>query len=75
MVENAKKNGGFIDQTEFKTADKYVFDAVIMNKKIFKVLDMYICQIPPKMHPTAVRRLTEACLVKKKWMTTLLPPI
>ena len=52
MVENAKKNGGFIDQTEFKTADKYVFDTVIMNEEIFKVLDMYICRIRPKMHPT-----------------------
>ena len=32
MVKTAKENGGFIDQKTFKTAGKYGFDSVILNR-------------------------------------------
>ena len=31
MLQNAKTNNGFIDQTEFKTAAKYTFDTLIID--------------------------------------------
>ena len=51
MIEKAKTNGGFVDQTEFKTATTYMFDTLILNDEIFKTLDMYIGAIRPKMLP------------------------
>ena len=52
MVEKAKMNGGFIDQTEFKTASKYVFDTLIITPEVVKVLDCYIYKIRPSLNPT-----------------------
>ena len=52
MVEIAKGNGGFIDQTEFKTAKKYIFDTIILEQEVFNVLDMYVSAIRPRMHPS-----------------------
>ena len=51
MIEKAKTNGGFVDQTEFKTATTYMFDTLILNAEIFKILDMYVNAIRPKMDP------------------------
>ena len=51
MVERSKTNGGFVDQTEFKTASTYVFDTLVMDKEVLEVLDMYISVIRPKMNP------------------------
>ena len=52
MVEKAKVNGGFIDQTEFKTARKYIFDTLIISQEVITVLDCYICKVRPLLHPT-----------------------
>ena len=51
MVDKARTNGGFVDQTEFKTMGKYLFDTIILTEEIFKVLDMYISAIRPRMQP------------------------
>ena len=52
MVDKAKSNGGFVDQTEFKTAANYLFDTVIMSDEVLNILDMYITVIRPNMSPT-----------------------
>ena len=51
MVDNARSNGGFVDQTQFKTKEKYVFDTLVLTDDVLKVLDSYIKYIRPLMHP------------------------
>ena len=51
MVDNAKVNGGFIDQTSFKTESKYAFDTLILSEDVLQILDSYINIIRPKMIP------------------------
>ena len=38
MIEKAKSNGGFIDQTLFKTHEKYTLDTLIIDAHVMKVL-------------------------------------
>ena len=52
MIEMAKDNGGFIDQTLFKTSAKYTFDTVIIGAFEMQVLESYIKTIRPLMNPT-----------------------
>jgi len=51
MVDQAKLNGGYVDQTQFKTQDKYIFDTLILTDDVMKVLDSYIKHVRPLMHP------------------------
>jgi len=51
MIDKARKNNGFIDQTEFKTASKYAFDTLIITQEVFTVLDLYIDYIRPLLIP------------------------
>ena len=51
MVEVARINGGFIDQSEFKTAAPYTFDILIINEEVIKVLDCYIFHVRPLLNP------------------------
>ena len=34
MFHNSKIHGGFVDQTEFKTAQQYIFDSLLFDKKV-----------------------------------------
>ena len=52
MVEKARTNGGFIDQTEFKTSSKYTFDTLIITDEVQKVLGVYIDSVRPHLHPS-----------------------
>ena len=52
MIEKAKSNGGFIDQTLFKTHEKYTFDTLIIDDNVMKVLQGYIHTIRPLLNPT-----------------------
>ena len=45
------KNGGFIDQKEFKTAATYTFDTLIINEDVIKVLDCYVYHVRPLLNP------------------------
>ena len=47
----ARTNGGFIDQREFKTAETYVFDTLIITEEVMHVLDMYIDWVRPLFNP------------------------
>ena len=51
MVENAKINGGFIDQTSFKTELQYAFDTLILSEDVLQVIDSYIATIRPRLMP------------------------
>ena len=51
MLERARTNGGYVDQTEFKTASTYMFDTLIIDDLVFKILDMYTSVIRPRMKP------------------------
>ena len=51
MVNQGKKNKGYIDQKLFKTADKYVFDSIVLDKVCISILDGYIKYIRPFLHP------------------------
>ena len=51
MVAKSKTNGGFVDQTEFKTASTYVFDTLVMDEDTLNVIDMYTSTIRPRMTP------------------------
>ena len=51
MVNQGKKKKGYIDQKLFKTADKYVFDSIVLDKVCIRILDDYIKYIRPLLHP------------------------
>ena len=51
MVEKAKKNGGFVDQNNFKTASKYGFDSLILSASSLRILESYISDIRPLLKP------------------------
>ena len=52
MIEKAKQTDGFIDQREFKTTGKYLFDTLILTEEVFMVLDTYIDFVRPLMNPS-----------------------
>ena len=52
MIEKAKQTDGFIDQREFKTTGKYLFDTLILTEEVFTVLDTYIDFVRPLMKPS-----------------------
>ena len=52
MFKIAKENGGFIDQTLFKTNDKYSFDTLILTDDVLAILDTYVETIRPLFFPT-----------------------
>ena len=39
MIEEAKTNGGYIDQTAFKTEKQYWFDTVILSAEVMQIID------------------------------------
>jgi len=51
MLEKAKTNGGFIDQTEFKTAQKYIFDTLIITGDVMELIELYLRHIRPRLNP------------------------
>ena len=51
MLESAKENGGYVDQTAFKTHDKYTFDTLILDEPVIDILDGYKRYVRPLCHP------------------------
>ena len=51
MMEKAKENGGFVDQTEFRTAQQYSFDSLIFDETSTRIVDDYIMHIRPLLNP------------------------
>ena len=51
MVKEANTNGGFIDQTTFKTKEQFHFDTLILSEDVLEILDSYISHIRPLQTP------------------------
>ena len=51
MCGKAKSNGGFVDQTTFKTTKTYGFDSFILDVKSIALIDEYIKYIRPLLNP------------------------
>ena len=51
MINLAKENGGFVDQSQFKTNDQYGFDSLKFSTDALDVVNTYIDQIRPLCHP------------------------
>ena len=51
MCEKAKSNGGFVDQTAFKTVKTYGFDSFILDKESLQLIDEYIRYVRPLLNP------------------------
>ena len=51
MINKAKKEGGFIDNHQFKTAKHFMFDSILIDDNVFKVLDLYINHCRPLLNP------------------------
>ena len=52
MLNTAKTNGGFVDQSTFKTEEKYAFDTLILDPNVLQILDNYVTTVRPLLHPT-----------------------
>ena len=52
MINKARMNNGFIDQTEFKTASKYLFDTLILTDDVLQMIDLYLEHVRPRLQPT-----------------------
>ena len=51
MFENAKTNGGMVDQTIFKTAQKYGFNSLYFDEISLDIVDDYIQYVRPLLNP------------------------
>ena len=51
MMEAATNNGGFVDQTQFKTADQFLFDTLKFSEDALDVVNTYISRIRPLCKP------------------------
>ena len=51
MFNNSNKNGGFVDQTEFKTALHYNFDSLLFDNNSTEIVDDYITFARLLLHP------------------------
>ena len=51
-LDLAKTNGGYVDQSTFKTSTTYGFDTLILSKDVLSILDTYVHVVRPKTNPT-----------------------
>ena len=51
MIDLATQNGGFVDQTEFKTNTEYVFDSLKFCQDELDIVNSYITNIRPLCQP------------------------
>ena len=51
MMTAATSNGGFVDQTQFKTADQFLFDTLKFSEDALDVVNTYINRIRPLCKP------------------------
>ena len=70
MITKAKTNGGFIDQTQFKTAEKYLFDTLIITEEVMTILNTYITYTRPLLNPTTTYLLTSSTGGQYQSLTT-----
>ena len=61
MIDMAMKNGGFVDQSQFKTNDQYGFDSLKFTNDALDVVKMYIDRIRPLCQPKCEFVLVTTC--------------
>ena len=52
MIDDAKRNAGFVDQKKFQTADHYVFDSFNLQPTSLRVIQGYRKHVRPLLMPT-----------------------
>ena len=52
MVKDARSNGGYIDQTAFKTERQYAFDTLILSPEVLQIIESYISFVRPRLSPS-----------------------
>lgn len=57
MMERARKDGGCVDQKEFKTANEYLYDTLIFTEDAQDLIWMYINYCRPLLNPTCANVL------------------
>ena len=72
MFENAKRNGGMVDQQVFKTAKKYGFNSVYFDENDMSVVQQYVTYIRPFLKPTCEYVLVNRNGVQVQKMSELL---
>lgn len=65
MIAKPRSNVRIIDQKEFKTAAKFIFDSLILTEDVFEILHLYIGHIR--------RASTFFCLLTEPNINHLLP--
>ena len=58
-VHMLKKANGYIDQRLFKTADRYVFDSIVLDNTCIAIPDGYVKYIRPLLKPSCIYLPTE----------------
>ena len=51
MIDSAKANGGFVDQSKFKTSDTFAFDTLKFSQAALDILHGYCARIRPLCNP------------------------
>ena len=51
MIQQSKKDGNFIDQKNFKTQTSFMFDSLLIDENVMRVLDLYIDHCRPLLNP------------------------
>ena len=70
MIETAKTNGGFVDQTQFKTSSKYLFDTLIITEETMALLNSYVIHARPLLSPQTNYLLTSSTGNQYQSLTT-----
>ena len=52
MLKDAENNGGFIDQTAFKTSERYVFDTLLLSGDVLNIVNTYVNVVRPLLNPS-----------------------
>ena len=52
MITRLGKEGGIVDQTQFKTNDTYAFDSLLIKKNTLALIMTYVNFVRPKLKPT-----------------------
>ena len=50
-IEKAHVNGGFVDATQFKTAEQYIYDSLKFTEGSLTIIDQYIKYVRPLCNP------------------------
>ena len=70
MINQAKENNGFVDQRQFKTAERYLFDTLIMTPDVLGILDLYIKYARPLFNPATDYLLVSTAGTQYQSLTT-----